>query len=73
MARYWNALLSCMVPSFGLVRCEVVERPRCLVVRSVGGELGLAAYVLLRVERFGKLLRSKVLVPRLGKRLVLLV
>jgi hypothetical protein len=28
MARYWNALLFCMMPSFGLIAVDVVERPR---------------------------------------------
>jgi hypothetical protein len=39
----------------------------------VGGELGLTAYVLVRVEGFGEALQAKVVVPRLGKAFVLFV
>jgi hypothetical protein len=39
----------------------------------VGGELGLTAYVLVRIEGFGEALQAKVVVPRRSKSLVLFV
>jgi hypothetical protein len=53
--------------------CEVVERTRFPVSAPVGGELGLTAYVLVRVKGFGEALRAKVVVPRRSESLVLFV
>jgi hypothetical protein len=53
--------------------CEVVERTRFPVSAPVGGQLGLTAYMLVRVEDFGEALQAKVVVPRLGKAFVLFV
>ena len=51
--------------------CEVVERTRFPVSAPVGGELGLTAYMLVRVEGFGEALQAKVDVPRHSESLML--
>jgi hypothetical protein len=72
MARYWNALLSCMVILLGRLHCTGGCRADALSHPLRDGK-GLGAGGLLLLVGFGEALQSQVLVPLLGKPFVLVV
>src|SRR5579875_789685 len=70
IARNWKLLLSCMMPSLGVVGGCGGGAHTLPCIRSVGGELELSVLVSLPREGLNKALLPQVFVPQRGESLV---